>query len=125
LIALFGLILGIVLGIAINVNIPADYSPYFTAILLISLDSVFSSVSLILKNKFNDILSLVLFLGNVFIGIILILLSSRLGIDLQFALYVVLTFRIISSFSQIINLGYTRFLNKISNKRSVKNGKCQ
>ncbi len=120
MIAFFGLILGIILGIVINVSIPSEYSMYFTIVMLVSLDSVFASIKLILKNNFDGFLSLILFLGNVFIGIIFIILSRKLGIDIQFALYFVFASRIIVNFSQIINLLY----NKVLNKRGVKNEKC-
>lgn len=122
MIAFFGLILGIILGIAINVDIPNEYSMYFTVILLISLDSIFSSIRLILRNNFDGILSLILFLGNVFIGIMFILLSRKLGIDIQFAIYFVFAFRIILNFSQVLNLLYYKFLNR--NRGSVKDEKC-
>jgi len=120
LIAFFGLILGIILGIAINVDVPTAYSLYFTIILLISLDSISASIKLILMNNFDGILSLILFLGNIFVGITFIILSIKLGIDIQFAIYFVFAFRIIANFSEIINLSY----HKLVNRKSVKNEKC-
>ncbi len=119
MIAFFGLILGIILGVAINVNIPSEYSVYFSIILLISLDAIFSSFKMILKGNFDGILSLILFLGDILIGILFIVLSKNLGIDMQFAIYFVYASRIIVSFSKIINLVYVKLLNK----RGIENEK--
>lgn len=105
-------ILGICAAIAFDLYIPASFSTYAAVVIISALDSLFEACKAHLKDEFSGAVFVTGFFGNSIIAALMVFFGGKIGLDLYYAMIIVFTMRIFSSFSFIRRY----YINKISKK---------
>jgi small basic protein len=101
---LIGLLLGIVVGSLLGIEIPSQYAPYLSVVVLAALDSTMGGVRALLERTFTDRLFFTGFLSNVILAAGLTYLGDRLGVNLYLAVAIVFGIRLFQNLSVIRRL---------------------
>ncbi len=95
------LIIGIIIGIFLPVQVTPFYARYIAIVILVALDTIFGGIRSILELKFDATIFLSGFFVNSLLGVVLIFIGDRLGVDLYLAAIVAFGVRIFQNLAVI------------------------
>lgn len=101
MIPLIGLILGLIIGLLINVPIPQAYGMYIAILVISTFTSLTATIADTLENVYNNKYTLISFLGNSFIAIVIAALGQQINIPLNYVVYFGLGTQIFNNLSRI------------------------
>lgn len=114
MIPLIGLILGLVIGLLLNVTIPQAYSLYIAVLVIASLTGLSGTIADILENVYDNKYTLISFLGNTFISIVITALGQQINVPLNYVVYFGLGSQMFQNLSKI----WRQLALKIDEKKS-------
>jgi len=82
IIALLG---GIIIGLFLPIQVTPFYARYIAIVILVAFDTIFGGIRVILEGIFDETVFLSGFFVNSLLGVILVFLGDRLGVDLYLA----------------------------------------
>ncbi len=82
---IIALLIGIVIGVFLPVQVTPFYARYIAIVILVALDTIFGGIRAILEKGFDEIVFLSGFFVNSLLGVVLVFLGDRLGVDLYLA----------------------------------------
>lgn len=110
------LVLGLVLGLFVPLYIPPDFAPYVGIAIFAALDSVFGALVASLHKNFDLNIFSTGFLANTILAVLLTYAGKALGINIEIAVLIVFTMRLLQNFALI-----RRFLlNKYAKKDTIR-----
>ena len=109
MIAIVGLLIGVALAYCMNFNIPDSYTVYVAVAILAATDSVFGGLAASMQKKFNIVIFLSGFFGNVLLSAGLTYFGKILGLDLYMAAIILFGARIFQNFAIIRRLLLIKF----------------
>lgn len=95
------LIIGVIIGIFLPVQVTPFYARYIAIVILVALDTIFGGIRSILELKFDATIFLSGFFVNSLLGVVLIFIGDRLGVDLYLAAIVAFGVRIFQNLAVI------------------------
>lgn len=107
------LIIGIVIGIFLPVQVTPFYARYIAIVILVALDTIFGGIRTILELKFDAVIFLSGFFVNSLLGVVLISIGDRLGVDLYLAAIVAFGVRIFQNLAVIRRYVIKKLSSKI------------
>lgn len=107
------LIIGVIVGIFLPVQVTPFYARYIAIVILVALDAIFGGIRTILELKFDATIFLSGFFVNSLLGVILIFIGDRLGVDLYLAAIVAFGVRIFQNLAVIRRYVIRKISNKI------------
>ncbi len=101
LIPFIALFIGVIIGVFLPVQVTPFYARYIAIVILVALDTIFGGIRTILEFKFDATIFLSGFFVNSLLGVILIAIGDRLGVDLYLAAIVAFGVRIFQNLAVI------------------------
>lgn len=101
MIALIGIILGIAIGWLLPYRVPPEYARYVAVAFLAGLDSVIGAIRADIEDKYDVLVFGTGFVSNAFLAAVLVLMGTRLGVDLYMAALVTFGVRIFENLAWI------------------------
>ena len=101
MIALVGILLGIAIGYLLPYRVPPEYARYVAVAFLAGLDSVIGAVRADIEDKYDVLVFVSGFVSNAFLAAVLVLMGTRLGVDLYLAALVTFGVRIFENLAWI------------------------
>lgn len=100
-IPVIALLIGIIIGVFLPVQVTPFYARYIAIVILVALDTIFGGIRTILESTFDATIFLSGFFVNSLLGVILIFMGDRLGVDLYLAAIVAFGVRIFQNLAVI------------------------
>lgn len=97
IICITAVLLGAVLGYIVPIVIPAAYTKLFSVAILAGLESVFSAIKLVIRDRFVGSTFILSFLVNVFIVVMFVFAGDSLGLDLYYVVLLAVGFRLLQN----------------------------
>ena len=94
-------LLGGFIGYLTPIIIPTNYSKLFSVAILAGVESIFSAIKLIIREKFNAQSFILNFLANVFIVVVFVFVGDNLGLDLYYVVLLAIGFRLLQDLDVI------------------------
>lgn len=101
MIAVVGILLGIAIGYLLPYRVPPEYVRYVAVAFLAGLDSVIGAVRADIEEKYDVLVFVSGFVSNAFLAAVLVLMGTRLGVDLYLAALVTFGVRIFENLAWI------------------------
>ncbi|HHW57692.1 MAG TPA: small basic family protein [Clostridia bacterium] len=95
------LLIGIIIGFLLPINIPSTYVSYLSVAILAALDSVFGGIRASFEEKFDNLIFLSGFFGNIILAGGLAYIGDVLGVPIYLAAVFVFGSRLFSNFAYI------------------------
>lgn len=118
MIAVVGIILGIVIGWLLPYRVPPELTRYVAVAFLAGLDSVIGAVRADIEEKYDVLVFASGFVSNAFLAAVLVLMGTRLGVDLYLAALVTFGVRIFENLAWIRRDLITRHREAQANRAS-------
>jgi small basic protein len=95
------LLIGLIIGFVLPFNIPFSYAPYLSVAILAALDSVFGGIRASFEEKFDNLIFMTGFFGNIILAGGLAYIGDVLGVPIYLAAVFVFGSRLFSNFAYI------------------------
>ncbi len=101
LICIIAALIGAALGYILPIIIPTEYTKLSSVAILAGLESIFSAIKLILREKFNGRIFILNFFASVFIVVLFVFVGDNLGLDLYYVVLLAVGFRLLQDLDVI------------------------